>query len=347
MLFLFLFLAPVFSVDVSSPTADKPQSKIWFARGSWWAWLPVKDGSSVWRREAGGAWARQTELDAGLRGLPGQADVWADENEACAVLVAERRLAFRCLRWRGAGYEVNGKAAEIAVEGKLETATLARDGRGEWWMAYGMGREMWVRRSGQGWKNAEKVSATAAMKDDICGIVAVGGGVGVIWSDQAADTVWFRWRKDGAKDWGAIEAIERGGKNADDHIRASVSADGRLLVAMKNSVDAMGAPQLVIRERGKYGRWKSTPYAPRTSAGEPSRPAVLLGGKPEQMILLHSRYLRGGSEIVRWVDGREELVIPGARVNDVTGPKARLPEGQVWIVLASDRAGNVYEARLN
>ncbi len=309
MLFLFLFLAPVFGVNLPSPTADKPQSKIWFAQGTWWAWLPVKDGSSVWRRGTDGVWGRQTGLDTGLRGLPGQADVWADEKGACAVLVAERRLAFACLAWRGARYELVRPPVESPVEGKVETATVARDGRGEWWIAYGLGREMWVRRSGDGWKKAEKVSATAAAEDDICAVVAVAGGVGVVWSDQAADTVWFRWRKDGATNWEEIEAIERGGKNADDHIRASVSADGRLLVAMKNSVDAMGAPQLVLRERGTDGRWKSSPYAPRTSEGEPSRPAVLLGGIPEQRILLHSRYLRGGSEIVRWVDGREEVVI--------------------------------------
>lgn len=347
MLFLFLFLAPIFRVDVPSPTADKPQSKIWFAQGSWWAWLPVKDGASVWRRAPDGTWARQTALDAPLRGLPGQADVWASEREACAVLVAERRLAFACLAWTGAGYELAASPIGIPVEGKLETATLARDSRGEWWMAYGLGREMWVRRSGDGWKQPERVSATPAADDDICAIVAVGGGVGVIWSDQAADTVWFRWRQDGAKRWGRMETIEQGGKNADDHIRASVSADGRLLVAMKNSVDQLWAPQLVLRERTREGKWISRPYAPRTEAGEPSRPAVLLGGEPERMFLLHSRYTKGGSEIVRWAYGGEEVLIPGKRVKDVTGPKARFPTGQPWIVLASDREGNVYEARLN
>jgi len=56
-----------------------------------------------------------------LRGLPGQADVWADEKTACAVLVEERRLAVACLEWAGTG--------------QLETATITRDAKGEWWMA--------------------------------------------------------------------------------------------------------------------------------------------------------------------------------------------------------------------
>lgn len=352
---LCFLLAPVLSVDVAAPTADKPQSKIWFAQGSWWAWLPVRGGSSVWRRGAGGEWARQSALDADLAGWPGRADVWADaradaradEDRACAVLVGERRLAFACLQWRGDGYALARPVVEIPVDGKLETATLARDGRGGWWIAYGLGREMWVRRSADGWRWAERVSATPAAEDDLCAIVAVGQGVGVIWSDQAADTVWFRWRKDGAAGWRPIEAIEQGGRNADDHIRASLSVDGRLLVAMKNSVDRIGSPQLVLRERSRAGRWKSLPYAPRTATGEPTRPVVLLGGQPERRFLLHSRYTKAGSEIVRWEGDREELLLPVKGLNDITGPKARFPDGQLWIVLASDRDGNVYEARLN
>ena len=27
---------PAFTVDVPSPTMDKPQSKLWFAHGAWW-----------------------------------------------------------------------------------------------------------------------------------------------------------------------------------------------------------------------------------------------------------------------------------------------------------------------
>lgn len=346
LLLLALLLAPAFRVDVPSPTADKPQSKIWFAQGGWWAWLPVQGGSSIWRRGDDGVWIRQTMLDEALRGTPGRADVWAEERRACAVLVDERRLAFACLEWRGDGYSLARRPVEIQMEGRLETATLARDGRGEWWIAYGLGRQMWVRTSRDGWRRAVQVSATAATEDDICAIVAVGGGVGVIWSDQAADTVWFRWRRDGAPQWGPIEAIDQGGKTADDHIRASVSADGRLLVAMKNSVDRVGVPQLVLRERSPAGKWSSRPYAPRTSDGEPTRPAVLLGGVPERTFLLHSRYTKTGSELVRWEEGREVVLLPVRGLNDITGPKARLPAGHPWIVLASDRDGNLYEALL-
>ena len=90
--------APVFHVNVANPTKDKPQSKIWFAQGTWWAWLPVRGGSSIWRRTDRG-WQRQMELDPALEGLPGQADVWADEDTVRAVLVEPERLAVVAFRW--------------------------------------------------------------------------------------------------------------------------------------------------------------------------------------------------------------------------------------------------------
>jgi hypothetical protein len=89
---------PAFQVSVAHPTKDKPQSKLWFAHGSWWAWLPTRDGSSVWRRTEKG-WLRQSSLDRALFGLPGQADVWAGQDAVRAVLVGEKRLVVAGLKW--------------------------------------------------------------------------------------------------------------------------------------------------------------------------------------------------------------------------------------------------------
>ena len=235
-------------------------------------------------------------------------------------------MAVACLEWEGAGYRLRGKPVEIGMtgDGKLETATITRDAKGEWWMAYGWGREMFVRRSGDGWAAAVKVSETLT----------------------AADVVWFRWR---GKEWGKVEAIERGGKTADDHIRAAVGADGRLHVVMKNSRDAVGEPQLVMRVRDRAGRWTSRHFAPRTTEYEPSRPMVLLGGKPERAFVIYSRYTRTGPtpRASQIVSGEGVLLEAGRPLNDVTGTKALLPPGEPWIVLASDKDGNVYEGRLD
>lgn len=366
-------LRPVFTVGVPSPTKDKPQSKLWFAHGAWWAWLPVAQGSSVWKRTAEG-WERQGHLDAALQGLPGQADVWADADSATAVLVAPDALAVVSLQWRQAAqrYELATPPAMLrtpplpADEGGIETATIARDGRGRWWVAYNWQRGMFVRHSTDStiaaWSAPIAVSTAKAADDDLCLIVALPGSIAVVWSDQAADAVYFRQHDDAAspETWKPIEAAASGGKTADDHLNAAVAEDGTLYLATKNSVDALGQRQLVLRIREPNGRWTHLPYAPRSAAGEPSRPIVLLAEGSERLFLVHSMYGIDGAQPRRdgiaWqaADRRRidlsatatPLLRAATRLNNVTGTKARLPAGHPWIVLASDEQGNVFEAQL-
>jgi hypothetical protein len=364
---------PVFAVDTPFPTRDKPQSKLWFAHGTWWAWLPVRGGGSVWKRSPGG-WQRQSHLDSALSGLPGQADVWADEQSATAVLAAPDRLAVMALHWvKDAGrYEAEGRAAEIRMpplpgkDGGVETATIARDGRGQWWIAYNYRRDMFVRHSAGTrpirWSEPVAVNQAKANGDDICAIVALPGSVGVIWSDQDHDAVYFRRHDDQAPPgaWLPVETVEQGGKNADDHIHAAVARDGALYVATKNSVDTVGRAQLVLRVRTPAGAWTNHPYALRTEALQPSRPIVLLDDAGGRLFLVHTLYSMNRTprvDVIAWqatessridlTPSAQVLLDAGTRLNDVTACKGRLPAGQPWIVLASDAQGRVYEGRLN
>jgi hypothetical protein len=363
---------PVFRVGVPYPTKDKPQSKLWFAHGAWWAWLPAPDGSSVWKRGAPG-WERQTHLDRSLAGLPGQADVWADDVEVRAVLASPDRLAVIALLWdaQARRYEVTGAPAAFSTPeppGKnegIETATITRDSRRRWWIGYNWRSDMWVRSSpdGRAWSEPIRVTAAKASEDDLCSVAALPDRVGVLWSDQAHDTVYARWHadRDPPDRWLPAEVVEQGGKNADDHIHAAVTADGALYVATKNSVDTIGKPQLVLRVRDPWGKWSNVPYALRTEKYHPSRPIALLGGDPLRLFLLHSMYRLDHptprQSTIAWqstelprlnlVPVAAPLLDAVTQLNDVTGCKSRLPAGQPWIVLASDQDGNVYEARLN
>lgn len=353
---------PVIRVAQPNPTQDKPQSKLWFARGSWWAWLPDRGGSGIWRRTAAG-WQRDTELDGTLRGLPGQADVWANGDTVRAVLVESRRLAVLGLGFdaRLGRYRPTGNAVIFDAGPGLETATIARDGQGRWWIAYAQGRQMWVRasqdREGKVWTQPIQVSQEPASDDDICAISALPGGVAVLWSNQSTETVYFRRHDDRAKPevWADPEVVDRGNRTADDHLNTAVARDGTLYLATKNSVDQIGHTQLVLHVRNPQGRWKSHPYAPRTSLAEPSRPIVLLGGDQERYFLLHTMYdRRPGQPPQSWIARQpaldkdaQPLISAGARINNVTGCKATLPAEAPWIVLASDPEGNVYEARID
>ena len=88
---LFPSTRPVFQVDYNYPTADKPQTKLWFMDGFWWALLPRSSGPSLWQRTDDG-WKEYPDVRAALSGVPGRADIWSDDNKVTAVGVGERSL---------------------------------------------------------------------------------------------------------------------------------------------------------------------------------------------------------------------------------------------------------------
>lgn len=358
---------PVLAVDTPAATKDKPQSKLWFAGGTWWAWLPVKGGSAIWRRTKSG-WERQHHLDARLRGLPGQADVWADADRVRAVLVEPSRLATVALRWNALekNYRVDDSAVFSTTGADMETATIDRDSTGRWCVAYNSERRMWARLSltsdGKSWTAPIEVTTSPASNDDICAVVALPGSIGVVWSDQANDAVFLRRHSNQAEPsrWEDIEVVEQGGKTADDHIHIASAGDGRLFVATKNSVDRTGAPQQVLRVRSADGKWTNHPYARLTTTAAPTRPIAQLSHDGRRLYLVHTTGLPGRrpphSLIVAQVTPTDRIQVEGpaatildaaAPVNNVTGSKARLPKERPWIVLASDAQGGVYEAHLD
>ena len=93
-------LQPVIHCHTPDPTRDKPQSKVWYAQGSWWAWLPYgEQGSRVWKRDSGGDWQSQVHLEEALAGLPARADVWAQGPRTVAALLSGKNLAIASLCW--------------------------------------------------------------------------------------------------------------------------------------------------------------------------------------------------------------------------------------------------------
>ena len=362
----FTLSRPVFQVDVPAPTKDKPQSKLWFAHDAWWAWLPVRGGSAIWKRTATG-WSRETSLDAPLQGYPGQADVYANEDRVDAVLVAPDQLAVAGLQWQPASgtYRLMAQPQRFpASAGDIETATIARDGRGRQWIAYNLRRSMWVRAStaSGAWTSPIRIDSAEASPDDICAIIRMPGAVGVIWSDQAHDAVYFRLHPDAAPEsaWHPAETADSGGKTADDHINAVAAADGTLYIATKNSVDLVGRPQLILRIRDPRGKWTNLPYATRLQTRNPLgrlffSPAGRIGCIYSIRLGLKGRKTPASQIMCQVTNPASINVAVPARVlidaayavNNATRSKEHAPHGHPAMVLASDNQGNVYEGRLS
>lgn len=374
---------PVFQLDRPHPTADKPQSKLWYVDATWWALLPGSRSPTLWQRGPSG-WEEHPSLRDELDGLPGRADVWWDREGVTAACVEDATIAV--LRLRSVGQPVTAWKPEVLARwtvpdtGALETVTIARDSTGRWWIAapvdasvpagskppfHGPDRDVlvWTSVDARTWQRLDPLARRVG-GDDICTVTATADGIGVAWSDQNRDQVGFARHRSGADPatWEPTETIAAGNRTSDDHLHATLTADGTVWLATKNSVDLRGEPQLVLRVRPPSGHWQNLPYAPRREGAEPSRPVIVATPDSDLLLLGHTVYdrvdpSRGHIEFAPVNrSGPQEptaftrVLIPDAgldsRINDLTTPKQPFPTDGPWIVLASDAQGRVFEADL-
>lgn len=364
---------PVLQLNFVHPTADKPQSKLWFMENCWWAILPDSTGPTLWQRTEKG-WKQHSGISEKLRGIPGRADVWAEKKQVTAVGVADSSLAvFRLIKKSGSS-GIKWKSEILAKlyppsPSAIETATIARDGNGNWWVAAAAGSKVCIWFSSNGGKNwaAPSILAEGIDEDDICVITPLRGGVGVIWSDQVRDAVIMREHKDGNPhgNWEKEEVADSGNKTADDHLNTALAPDGTLWVATKNSVDKAGQPQFVLRIRSVDGKWINKPYLSLESRMKrPSRPIVIATEDNSFVFVGHGDndrsvpYPYNSNITFAQVDTSLSEIVVNPRivispdrsynnvVHNVTGPKFPFPANGPWIILAGDAEGRVYEADL-
>lgn len=367
----------VFQVDFSCPTADKPQSKLWYMDNSWWAILPKSNGPSLWQRSSSG-WIEYPEVNKMLTGVPGRADVCFHNGAVTAVGVGSKNLVMFCLEKNVAHSKQTWTAKKLVTlrpqlteKQSIETATIAFDSEGNCWVAAIAGGRVCVWSAaggGQHWKGPF-VLAEGIGKDDICTIAEIPGGVGVIWSDQLNEAVKFCQHTNGKawNKWEKLTLVDQGHKTADDHLNTALSTDGTLWVTTKNSLDRFGEAQFVLRVRHPNGEWKNFPYCKLDSLKQPSRPIILTVADNPSLVLnaytiynYPDKYL--GQIVAGKIDTTQRDIIgmlsPVIRpdttgwsgknlINNVTGSKMPLPKGAPWIVLASDNEGRVYETDLS
>ena len=370
---------PCLQVDCPSPTADKPQSKLWFMDGRWWAVLPRTSGPSLWERTDAG-WREHPEVARDLRGVPGRADVWPDPGGVTAVARAELDktnrsvTVFRLIQKSGSSEtqwesRVLTELLPPSPDDAIETVTLVRDSAGTVWVAAVAGVKVcvWASSPGEEAWSGPTVLAEGIKEDDICVVTPLPGNqIGVLWSDQLREAVLMRAHTDGrpVDQWLREEVAEIGNRTADDHLNTVLTSDGTLWVANKNEVDKTGKPQFVLRVRSADGQWSNEPYGIRGKSTRPSRPIVVADGGPSAVFTGYGDNDRAlpSPHGARIVFSRVELTSPYAvsspqpviapaevhrsNVHNVTGPRMPFPADAPWIVLASDSQGHVYEADL-
>jgi len=289
----------------SEVTAEKPESKLWWNDGYWWA--------SMWSGNTSGAyhiyrlnWATQTWIDTGVpldTRIGTKADVLWDQ--------AANKLYVVSHIWSGSGstasagqrgelfrYSYNAATDTYSIDSGFpvevndadsEALTIAKDSTGTLWVTYVQSSKVWVNHSIGGndavWGTPYvlPVGSTANVSsDDLSTIIAYNGYIGVMWSNQSSGaTMHFAAHQDGTGDaaanWVTSAPYTTSG---DDHINLkSLQNDsaGNLFALIKTSKSANLIVLLVCRNSTCTSASDWTPYTAYTGAtGSPTRPLLLI-----------------------------------------------------------------------
>jgi hypothetical protein len=268
-------------------TGEKPESKLWYHAGSWWAVMLSASSSgakTIWRL-GGTAWI-DTHVVVDARPWTKE-DVLADGN---TLYIASRGGAeatgnqLRRFTYANGTYALNAGFPKSIPGSNQETLTLAKDSTKTLWITYEKNGAIYVSHSlgtDTSWTPEFVLPVSQASSvgdDDISSVIAfadnAGPAVGVMFSDQTSGTDYFVVHRDGSTDsqW-TVETALSGGGPADDHLNLK-TVEGRVYASVKIEDPSGSETQIWLLVRSKSGAWQKHSVAPAAEGN--TRPVTVL-----------------------------------------------------------------------
>src|SRR5829696_6542765 len=275
-----------YGTAVTEPTGDKPQSKLWYNDGLWWGalWNPTPKRYEIYRLDqATNTWST-TGVTIDSRGNTHPDMLW-DGTRLYAVNAptdtgsTDQRALLRRYSYdkvtktytRDAGFPVQ------VANNPMETIVLDKDTTGKLWVTFTQGNQVYVNRSltsdtSWGTPFVLPVNGTTVSPDDISSVVpfdtrSAAPKMGVMWSNQADNAVYFSTHTDGDADnaWSPSRMALGGPGYADDHINLKSlesDASGKVFAAVKTSrndgtVLNPDDPLIELLVLGQDGVWRN------------------------------------------------------------------------------------------
>ena len=351
-----------YASTVKTPSEDKPQSKLWYADGAWWALMvsPTDARVHIFELRADHSWRDTgTQVDPRLNST-GDA-LWDALTGTLTVASRESSTNLEVNRFtyssagrswtRTAGFPVM-----VNTGGGSESATIDKDSTGRLWVTYTRASKVWVAHSdqnGQNWTAGfnPAVPDVSIKSDDVSALISFQGQIGLMWSDQASGAFRFARHRDGDPDtsWVVEDALS-GADLADDHINLKGLVDdpqGRLFAAIKTSQDTYGPGATLVgvlvrtpRADGT-GSWSLAPAG--TVADDHTRPIIMVDRTNQQLYFFATAPVSGGDiyykktplSNIAFAPGRgEKFVDSAAVVNNASGAKEPVTATTGMVILA-------------
>jgi hypothetical protein len=267
-----------------SPTGEKPQSKLWFNDGRWWASMLHSDSKYYIFYLEGQTWIKtNTPLDDRL---PTLADCLWDGSKLYVVSGAGGEpsgvdLDARLYRYSynpanppATAYSLDAGFPVTVRSGGAETIVIDKDTTGQLWITYTQANKVWINRTltpgvDTVWGVPFEPPAAPGRPDsgdlktdDISSLIAFNGKLGVLWSNQNDATFYYAYHNDNAPDTTWQSGIAWSATNiGDDHINLkSVLTDGgdNLFAIVKTSVTSSSQPRILVLRLSAAGTWSAT-----------------------------------------------------------------------------------------
>jgi PKD repeat protein len=358
------FRGPHFSGTGSEPTGAKPESKLWFNDGFWWATMfdEVIQDNFIYRLDP----ATQTWINTGVQN-DNRSGVRADtlwDQATGKLFVASHPYSNHAqqtaLGARLYRYSYDAAADRYTLDAgfpatinyqRTETLVIAKDSANRLWATWVQNGAVYVNRtllSHSSWGTPFALplpGATGISSDDISSIISFGTNrIGIMWSDQVRHQMHFAHRRDGTSLTSWTEEIALSGpSSADDHINLKTDPAGRIYAATKTSkTPSVGDLNLLVRTTD--GTWSKHLFSEATDRH--TRPIVLLDISNNVIHMLATAEETGGTiyektaefDNIAFPAGLGTPVIRDADnpdMNDVTSTKQNLTSATGMVVLAS------------
>lgn len=299
-------------LEVTANSGEKPQSKVWFHAGDWWAVLASQhDGAAgtwLWRLDEERRWSAECRL---TEATCGRADVRASGDVTHVLVHAGATSQLVSLEYSalsGSYCPMSAQPVDVTFAGRCdrETATIDLDTTGRLWLATDCNSKVEVYYADPPYASFDGpvVVGEGIATDDICAITALGGAsVGVLWSNQQERRFEFREHLDArpAAEWEPPEEVLSGSECrgrpdvADDHLNLAVGPDGSLYAAVKTSYDTADCAKIALLVRRASGVWEGL-HEVDTSG---TRGIVLVNETAASLMVLYTQPESGGDIVAR------------------------------------------------
>jgi PKD repeat protein len=352
----------------SAPSGSKPESKLWWNDGFWWAsmWDVGSGDFHIFKLNQG----TQTWADTGVA-LDDRPSTRADtlwDGAAGKLYVASHRFSespatgFPSRLYRYSYNAVTDTYTRdpgfpVSINNfRTETLVVDKDSSGQLWATWVQGGKVWVNTSvcnpgcnDASWGTAFSVNPTNVKSDDISSLIAFGGNkIGVMWSNQNASADYFAVHADSAADnvW-TIETALSGSGLADDHINLKTDGSGRVFAAVKTSKSGSADPLDMLLVRSSGGAWSNAVIGLKRD--HHTRPIVLLD-ETNGLVRVFATAPESGGTIyektspmssISFAGGLGTPVVKDAdhEVNNVTSTKQNVTSATGLVVLAHSDGG--------